>query len=58
MSAGLQALVTIPENMEKQELLNEVSVTTLETGDPYQPFLWLAMIPGSLLAAGWIRSQM
>ena len=29
-----------------------------KTGDPYQPFLWLAMIPGSMLAAGWIRRRM
>ena len=101
---GLQAVVTLPENIKDQELLNEVTVTTQETGDqtvssqakvqirqaeekkedsvdtdneetlnegesypasshpktgdPYQPFLWLAMIPGSLLAAGWIRSKM
>ena len=111
-AAGLQAMVTLPEDVEAQELLNEVIVTTLETGeqavtsqakvqikaaekqkeeneeavekesidmdggavphagesypasthpktgDPYQPLLWLAMIPGSLLAAGWIRSRM
>ena len=108
-AAGLQAMVTLPENLKEQELLNEVSVTTLETGeqvmtsqakiqirvdeeveteeadrtsvdmdnsavshtgesypvsthpktgDPYQPFLWLAMIPGSMLAAGWIRRRM
>lgn len=101
---GLQAIVTLPEDIKDQELLNEVTVTTQETGDqtvssqakvqirqaeekkedsvdtdneetlnvgesypasshpktgdPYQPFLWLAMIPGSLLAAGWIRSKM
>lgn len=101
---GLQAVVTLPEDIKDQELLNEVTVTTQETGDqtvssqakvqirqaeekkedsvdtdneetlnagesylasshpktgdPYQPFLWLAMIPGSLLAAGWIRSKM
>lgn len=101
---GLQAVVTLPENIKDQELLNEVTVTTQETGDqtvssqakvqirqaeekkedsvdtdneetlntgesypasshpktgdPCQPFLWLAMIPGSLLAAGWIRSKM
>ena len=29
-----------------------------KTGDPYQPFLWLAMIPGSVLAAVWIRRRM
>ena len=110
-AAGLQAMVTLPENIKEQELLNEVTVTTLETGeqvmtsqtkiqvkateesgdsvenvgndsvdtessavshsgesypasthpktgDPYQPLLWLAMIPGSLLAAGWIRRRM
>lgn len=108
-AAGLEAMVTLPKNIKEQELLNEVTVTTLETGDqtitsqakiqvkagqeedtdsmnmdsvdtgnkavshagesypvsenpktgdPYQPFLWLAMIPGSLLAAGWIRSRM
>lgn len=108
-AAGLQAMVTLPENLKEQELLNEVTVTTLETGeqvmtsqakiqirvdeeveteeadrmsvdmdnsavshtgesypasthpktgDPYQPFLWLAMIPGSMLAAGWIRRRM
>ena len=108
-AAGLQAMVTLPENLKEQELLNEVTVTTLETGeqvmtsqakiqiraaeeveteeagrmsvdmdnsavshtgesypasthpktgDPYQPFLWLAMIPGSVLAAGWIRRRM
>lgn len=111
-AAGLEAMVTLPENLKEQELLNEVTVTTLETGDqtvasqariqvktakkdnedsaegngndsvdaaggavshtgesypasthpktgdPYQPFLWLAMIPGALLAAGWIRSRM
>lgn len=101
---GLQAIVTLPEDIKDQELLNEVTVTTQETGDqtvssqakvqirqaeekkedsvdtdneetlnvgesypasshpktgdPCQPFLWLAMIPGSLLAAGWIRSKM
>ena len=93
-------MVTLPENLKEQELLNEVTVTTLETGeqvmtsqakiqiraaeeveteeadrmsvdmdnsavshtgesypasthpktgDPYQLFLWLAMIPGSML---------
>ena len=111
-AAGLQAMITLPEDVEAQDLLNEVVVTTLETGerevtsqarvqikaaektdenseeevkentvdtesgavshtgesyptsthpktgDPYQPFLWLAMIPGSLLTAGWIRSRM
>ena len=111
-AAGLQAMVTLPKNIEAQDLLNEVVVTTLETGDqtvisqakirvkaaektkavsedsvdkdsgdtdesavpqtggsylasthpktgdPYQPFLWLAMIPGSIIAAGWIRSRM
>ena len=108
-AAGLQAMVTLPENLKEQELLNEVTVTTLETGeqvmtsqakiqiraaeeveteeadrmsvdmdnsavshtgesypasthpktgDPYQPFLWLAMIPGSVLAAVWIRRRM
>ena len=111
-AAGLQAMVTLPENMKEQELLNEVTVTTLETGeqvmtsqariqvkaasetkedsensvdndfvdtdggavshagasypasthpktgDPYQPLLWLAMIPGSIIAAGWIRRRM
>ena len=101
---GGYAVVTLPEDIKDKELLNEVTVTTQETGDqtvssqakvqirqaeekkedsvdtdneetlnagesypasshpktgdPYQPFLWLAMIPGSLLAAGWIRSKM
>ena len=109
MAAGLQAVVTLPDDITSQELLNEVTVTTKETGeqvltsqakiqveaakeksedqgstempdmdsgavvhsgeshpvstnpktgDPYQPFLWLAMIPGSVIAAGWIRSRM
>ena len=106
MAVGLEAVVTLPENLTSQELLNEVTVTTQETGeqvvtsqakiqveavkekeedkesteipesgaavhtgesrpasthpktgDPYQPFLWLAMIPGSMIAAGWIRSR-
>ena len=103
---GLEAVVTLPEGLEDQNLVNEVSVTTLETGeqtksaqseiqvkvaeeekqeetnadidgemgseqdesrpasthpktgDPYQPFLWLFMIPGSVLAVGWLRSRM
>lgn len=103
---GLKAVVTLPEGLEDQNLVNEVSVTTLETGeqtkiaqseiqvkaaeeekqketnadidgemgseqdesrpasthpktgDPYQPFLWLFMIPGSVLAVGWLRSRM
>ena len=103
---GLEAVVTLPEGLKDQNLVNEVSVTTLETGeqtkiaqseiqvkaseekeqeettsdidgetgseqeesrpasthpktgDPYQPLLWLFMIPGSLLAVGWIRSRM
>ena len=103
---GLEAVVTLPEGLEDQKLVNEVSVTTLETGeqtkiaqseiqvkaseeekqeettsdidgetgseqaesrpasthpktgDPYQPLLWLFMIPGSMLAVGWIRSRM
>lgn len=103
---GLEAIVTLPEGLEDQNLVNEVSVTTLETGeqtkiaqseiqvkaaeeekqketnadidgemgseqdesrpasthpktgDPYQPFLWLFMIPGSVLAVGWLRSRM
>ena len=98
--------MTLPEDLEDQNLVNEVSVTTLETGeqtkiaqseiqvkvaeeekqeeatsdidgetgseqaesmpasthpktgDPYQPFLWLFMIPGSVLAVGWLRSRM
>ena len=29
-----------------------------KTGDPYQPLLWLFMIPGSVLAVGWLRSRM
>ena len=32
-AAGLQAMVTLPENLKEQELLNEVTVTTLETGE-------------------------
>lgn len=103
---GLEAAVTLPEGLEDQNLVNEVSVTTLETGeqtkiaqseiqvkaaeeekqketnadidgemgseqdesrpasthpktgDPYQPLLWLFMIPGSVLAVGWLRSRM
>ena len=103
---GLEAVVTLPEDLEDQNLVNEVSVTTLETGeqtkiaqseiqvkaaeeekqketnadidgemgseqdesrpasthpktgDPYQPLLWLFMIPGSVLAVGWLRSRM
>ena len=103
---GLEAVVTLPEGLEDQKLVNEVSVTTLETGeqtkiaqseiqvkaaeeekqeetnadidgemgseqdesrpasthpktgDPYQPLLWLFMIPGSVLAVGWLRSRM
>ena len=103
---GLEAVVTLPEGLEDQNLVNEVSVTTLETGeqtkiaqseiqvkaaeeekqeetnadidgemgseqdesrpasthpktgDPYQPLLWLFMIPGSALAVGWLRSRM
>ena len=103
---GLEAVVTLPESLEDQNLVNEVSVTTLETGeqtkiaqseiqvkaseeakqeettsdidgatgseqaesmpasthpktgDPYQPLLWLFMIPGSVLAVGWLRSRM
>ena len=103
---GLEAVVTLPESLKDQNLVNEVSVTTLETGeqtkiaqseiqvkaaeeekqeettsdideetgseqdesrpasthpktgDPYQPLLWLFMIPGSLLAVGWLRSRM
>lgn len=103
---GLEAVVTLPEGLEDQNLVNKVSVTTLETGeqtkiaqseiqvkaaeeekqeetnadidgemgseqdesrpasthpktgDPYQPLLWLFMIPGSVLAVGWLRSRM
>ena len=103
---GLEAVVTLPEGLEDQNLVNEVSVTTLETGeqtkiaqseiqvkaaeeekqeetnadidgemgseqdenrpasthpktgDPYQPLRWLFMIPGSMLAVGWLRSRM
>ena len=103
---GLEAVVTLPEDLEDQNLVNEVSVTTLETGeqtkiaqseiqvkaaeeekqketnadidgemgseqdesrpasthpktgDPYQPFLWLFMIPGSVQAVGRLRSRM
>lgn len=31
---GLEAVVTLPEGLEDQNLVNEVSVTTLETGEP------------------------
>ena len=105
---GLLAEVTLPEKLKDQKLVNEVSVTTTETGerkvtskteievyrtaetptpepeavsdegapnqnaekkgqaasthpktgDPMKPVLWLMMIPGSLLAAGWVRSRM
>lgn len=103
---GLEAVVTLPEGLEDQNLVNEVSVTTLETGeqtkiaqseiqvkaaeeekheetnadidgelgseqaesmpasthpktgDPYQPLLWFFMLPGSMLAVGWLRSRM
>ena len=107
-SVGLLAEVTLPEKLKDQKLVNEVSVTTTETGerkvtskteievyrtaetptpepeavsdegapnqnaekkgqaasthpktgDPMKPVLWLMMIPGSLLAAGWVRSRM
>ena len=107
-SVGLLAEVTLPEKLKDQKLVNEVSVTTTETGerkvtskteievyrtvetptpepetvsdegapnqnaetkgqaasthpktgDPMNPVLWLMMIPGSLLAAGWVRSRM
>ena len=107
-SVGLLAEVTLPEKLKDQKLVNEVSVTTAETGerkvtskaeikvyktaetptpepeavsdegapnqnaetkgqaasthpktgDPMKPVLWLVMIPGSLLAAGWVRSRM
>ena len=105
-ACGLEAVVTLPEGLEDQNLVNEVSVTTLETGeqtkiaqseiqvkvaeeekqeeatsdidgetgseqaesmpasthpktgDPYQPLLWLFMLPGSMLAVGWLRSRM
>ena len=98
--------MTLPEGLEDQNLVNEVWVTTLETGeqtkiaqseiqvkvaeeekqeeatsdidgetgseqaesmpasthpktgDPYQPLLWLFMLPGSMLAVGWLRSLM
>ena len=98
--------MTLPEGLEDQNLVNEVWVTTLETGeqtkiaqseiqvkvaeeekqeeatsdidgetgseqaesmpasthpktgDPYQPLLWLFMLPGSMLAVGWLRSRM
>lgn len=106
-SVGLLAEVTLPEDLKDQKLVNEVIVTTLETGekkvtskaelqvykaastptampdasydegaaephaetqskavsthpktgDPMKPALWLLMIPGSLLAAGWVRSR-
>ena len=32
-AAGLQAMVTLPENLKEQELLNEVTVTTMELGN-------------------------
>lgn len=107
-SVGLLAEVTLPEKLKDQKLVNEVSVTTTETGerkvtskteievyrtvetptpesetvsdegapnqnaetkgqaasthpktgDPMNPVLWLMMIPGSLLAAGWVHSRM
>ena len=114
-AAGLQAMVTLPENLKEQELLKKYPILLIyvpninesgeqvmtsqakiqiraaeeveteeagrmsvdmdnsavshtgesypasthpKTGDPYQPFLWLAMIPGSMLAAGWIRRRM
>lgn len=107
-SVGLLAEVTLPEKLKDQKLVNEVSVTTTETGerkvtskteievyrtaetptpeseavsdegapnqnaekkgqaasthpktgDSMKPVLWLMMIPGSLLAAGWVRSRM
>lgn len=107
-SVGLLAEVTLPEKLKDQKLVNEVSVTTTETGerkvtskteievyrtaetptpepeavsdegapnqnaekkgqaasthpktgDPMKPVLWFMMIPGSLLAAGWVRSRM
>ena len=106
-SVGLLAEVTLPDKLEDQKLVNEVIVTTAETGekkvtskaelqiyktaetstpvpentddgtavqnaetkeqavsthpktgDPMKPVLWLMMIPGSLLAAGWVYSRM
>lgn len=107
-SVGLLAEVTLPEKLKDQKLVNEVSVTTAETGerkvtskaeievyrtaeiptpepeavsdegapnqnaetkgqaasthpktgDPMKPVLWLMMIPGSLLTAGWVYSRM
>lgn len=106
-SVGLLAEVTLPEKMKEQKLINEVVVTTLETGekkvtskaevqiyktaetptavpvdsdegtteqntetqgraasthpktgDPMKPLLWLLVIPGSLLAAGWTCSRL
>lgn len=107
-SVGLLAEVILPEKLEDQKLVNEVVVTTAETGekkvtskaelqiyklaesptpvpedtdddgtvaqntetkgqaasthpktgDSMKPVLWLMMLPGSLLAAGWVRSRM
>lgn len=101
---GLLAIVTLPEDIDDQKLINEVTVTTAETGerterskaeiqvfreaevptevpeenentqhtetkgkaasthpktgDPMKPVLWLLVISGSLLAAGWVYSRM
>lgn len=103
-SVGLLAIVTLPEDIDDQKLINEVTVTTAETGerterskaeiqvfreaeaptevpeenentqdtetkgraasthpktgDPMKPVLWLLVISGSLLAAGWVYSRM
>ena len=102
-SVGLLAIVTLPEDIDDQKLINEVTVTTAETGerterskaeiqvfreaevptevpeenentqhtetkgkaasthpktgDPMKPVLWLLVISGSLLAAGWVYTR-
>ncbi len=45
---GLQAMVTLPENLKEQELLNEVTVTTLETGEQ-------VMTSQAKIQIGWLK---
>ena len=55
----------VPENTDDDgtaaqntETKGQAASTHPKTGDPMKPVLWLMMIPGSLLAAGWVRSRM
>ena len=53
-----EANADVDGEMGSEQAESMPASTHPKTGDPYQPLLWLFMLPGSMLAVGWLRSRM